>query len=165
MLHLAEHAITAPSHADRIADEPGGPALQLSVDRGICLPSHGQPAVADAAVYAGGFRSGTPWPELVHATGSEQPFTVGLPLADQYRLIDQLRNAADSGYTTLALHLLPGGLRLGARREPATHRPQPRTAGRPGLGHPSSRGRRKGRPFPLHPLRGHAGNTLPPSEA
>ena len=123
VLRHAEYAITAPSHADPIADEPGGPALQLSVDRGICLRSNGQPTAIDTAVYADGYPAGTPWLDLVHATGSEQPFTVGLPLTDQYRLIDQLRNAADSGYTTLTLHLLPGGLRLGARREPATHRP------------------------------------------
>jgi hypothetical protein len=126
VLRLAEHAVTAPEHADPIADEPGGPALQLSVDGGICLRSNGQPsppAAPDAAVYADGYPAGTPWLDLVHATGSEQPFTVGLPLADQYRLIDQLRAAADNGYTTLTMHLLPGGLRLGARREPATHRP------------------------------------------
>jgi hypothetical protein len=84
-------------------------------------------------VYADSYPAGTPWLDLVHATGSEQPFTVELPLADQYRL----RAAADSGYTTLTLHLLPGGLRLGARREPATHRPlTTRCAGRPGLGRP-----------------------------
>jgi hypothetical protein len=130
VLDLADRAANTQDQASPIADEPDAAALLLVVDDGICLrgnglpplpPADGQEALDGArAVYAEGYPAGTPWLERVHASDSEQPFTVSLPLRDEYRLLDQLRNAAARGFTTATVHLYPGGLRVGVRRcEPA----------------------------------------------
>jgi hypothetical protein len=129
VLDLGEHAITAPDHASPVADGPDGPVL-LVVHRRVCLRSNGLPpllattghAATDGVrtVYADSHPAGTPWLKRVHATGSEQPFPVGLPLHDQYQLIDQVRNAATRDFDTVTIGLRLGCLHVGVcRREPA----------------------------------------------
>src|SRR5437763_7007015 len=129
VLDLAEHAAGAPHYASPVADEPDGPALLLVADDCICLRSNGlpplPPTAGDAcvhavrAVHAEGYPAGTHWLARVHATGSEQALLVGLRLRDGYRVLDQLREAAGRGFTTLTVHLHSGGLRIGVcRRQP-----------------------------------------------
>ncbi len=133
VLDLAEHAVDAPHYASPVADEPDGPALLLVADECICLRSNGlpplPPTVGDTcghpvrAVHAEGYSAGTPWPARAHATGSAQPLLIGLPLRDGYRLLDQLRDAAARGFTTLTIHLHPDGLHMGVCRwQPITTR-------------------------------------------
>jgi hypothetical protein len=108
-------AASPPGHADPIADEPGGPALQLSVDGGIWLRSNGQPRqlTADTAVHTDGYpagRRGRTWSTRPTVTSSS-PSTCPWPTST---------GSSTSSVTPLnvaTIHLHPGGLRIGAGQE------------------------------------------------
>lgn len=106
VLELAEHAITAPTHGDPVADETTGPALLLVADDGVYLLSSGEPQLPPGpdqpatsgvrAVYADGLRPGTPWTALARALGSDDDLLTAIPLREpaDNPLIDQLRHAS-----------------------------------------------------------------------
>jgi hypothetical protein len=88
------------------------------VDGGICLRSNGQPAAADAPVYADGHRPGTPLNRSTRPAANSR-LRPARQLAEQCRLIDHLRSAADSVYPTPARQVCPAG----CGSAPAANRP------------------------------------------
>jgi hypothetical protein len=103
VLDLAEHAVTGPTTADPVGDEPAGPALLLVARARLAWYSPPGPVTARH----GWGRSTPPAANSLCASA--------LPLHEPARqpLIDQLRDAATD---TVTVHLHPGHLTVGVTR-------------------------------------------------